>query len=73
MRRWVRSRPALPARTRASTATVTSTAGDAALSVFDGSATATGKLVNGAFTLAQPLQVDGKAVGGSSHPTPLHA
>ena len=56
-----------------STATVTSTAGDAALSVFDASATATGKLVNGSFALAQPLQVDGKAVGGSSNPTPLHA
>ncbi|MDA0182677.1 family 78 glycoside hydrolase catalytic domain [Solirubrobacter phytolaccae] len=55
------------------TATVTSTAGDAALSVFDPSATATGRLVNGAFALAQPLQVDGKPVGGSSAPTPLHA
>ncbi len=29
--------------------------------------------MNGSFALAQPLQVDGKAVGGSSKPTPLHA
>jgi hypothetical protein len=38
------------------TATVTSTAGDATLSVADPSATGTGHLVNGAFVLAQPLQ-----------------
>ncbi|RKQ93515.1 chitobiase/beta-hexosaminidase-like protein [Solirubrobacter pauli] len=37
-------------------ATVTSTAGDATLSVADPSTTNTGKLVNGAFALAQPLQ-----------------
>jgi hypothetical protein len=37
-------------------ATVTSTAGDALLSVADPSSTATGYLVNGAFALAQPLQ-----------------
>jgi hypothetical protein len=43
------------------TATVVSTAGDAALSVADPSANATGRLVNGAFSLAQPLQV--KATG----------
>ncbi|MBE2316363.1 family 78 glycoside hydrolase catalytic domain [Solirubrobacter sp. CPCC 204708] len=53
-------------------ATVTSTAGEAALSVHDPSATATGRLVNGSFALAQPLRIDGKAVGGSSSPTPLH-
>jgi hypothetical protein len=55
------------------TATVTSTAGDAALSVFDPSATATGRLVNGSFALDRPLQVDGRPVGGSSNPTPVHA
>ncbi len=38
-------------------ATVVSTAGDAALSVTDASATSTGKLVNGAFALSSPLQV----------------
>ncbi len=37
-------------------ATVTSTAGDATLSVSDPSATATGHLVNGAFSLPQALQ-----------------
>jgi hypothetical protein len=35
---------------------VTSTAGDATLSVADGSSVATGHLVNGSFSLAQPLQ-----------------
>jgi beta-glucosidase len=38
------------------TATVLSTAGDAALAVSDPSATAPGHLVNGAFVMAQPLQ-----------------
>lgn len=38
------------------TANVISTAGDAQLSVQDPSATATGRLVNGAFALADPLQ-----------------
>ncbi|RKQ90761.1 LVIVD repeat-containing protein [Solirubrobacter pauli] len=38
-------------------ATVTSTAGDATLSVADPSSTATGHLVNGTFSLPQPLQV----------------
>ena len=38
------------------TATVISTAGDATLSVADPSADNTGKLVNGAFALPQPLQ-----------------
>ena len=51
-------------------ANVVSTAGDAALSVTDPSATAPGRLVNGAFALAQPLQsrVDPAAfapIGGS--------
>ena len=59
------------------TATVTSTAGDATLTVADPSPTATGHLVNGAFSLPQPLQASGAAggtyapVGGSSAPTTL--
>ncbi len=68
--------------TAQTTANVISSAGDAALSVADPSTTNTGKLVNGAFTLPQPLMVSanspGKAtaspmapVGGSSAPTPL--
>jgi hypothetical protein len=40
------------------TATVTSTGADATLSVIDASATATGRLVNGAFALTDPLQVN---------------
>jgi hypothetical protein len=40
----------------ATTANVISTAGDALLSVADPSDTATGHLVNGAFSLPQPLQ-----------------
>jgi hypothetical protein len=39
------------------TATVTSTAGDATLSVADPSQAAPGRLVNGSFALGQPLQV----------------
>jgi hypothetical protein len=39
------------------TANVISTAGDATLSVSDPSANATGRLVNGSFALAEPLQV----------------
>ena len=60
-------------------ATVISSAGDAALSVADPSATNTGKLVNGTFTLAAPVTASaasaggtsaaGGAVGGSSAPT----
>ena len=42
--------------TATGTATVTSTAGDALLSVADPSSTATGHLVNGSFSLPQPLQ-----------------
>ena len=42
--------------TATTTATVISTAGDAALSVADPSSTATGRLVNGAFVLPQTLQ-----------------
>ena len=53
-----------------------STAGDATLSVADPSSTATGHLVNGAFSLPQVLQADANSaayapVGGSSNPTTL--
>jgi glycerophosphoryl diester phosphodiesterase len=41
------------------TATVVSTAGDATLTVADPSATATGLLVNGAFSLGSPLRAAG--------------
>ncbi len=43
-------------------ANVISTAGDATLSVSDPSPSATGHLVNGAFSLAQPLLVAGSAL-----------
>ena len=43
------------------TATVTSTGGDATLAVTDPSANATGRLVNGAFALSEPLQVRANA------------
>jgi hypothetical protein len=43
------------------TATVVSTAGDATLSVSDPSSTATGRLVNGAFALGEPLQARANA------------
>ncbi|HEY6891642.1 MAG TPA: chitobiase/beta-hexosaminidase C-terminal domain-containing protein, partial [Solirubrobacter sp.] len=42
--------------TATTTATVISSAGDATLTVADPSPTATGKLVNGSFALASPLQ-----------------
>ena len=42
----------------AAAASVVSTAGNATLSVSDPSAAATGKLVNGTFSLSQPLQVN---------------
>lgn len=67
--------------TASTTATVISTAGDASLTVADPSATATGKLVNGTFSLTQPLLATatstagtaaaGGAVGGFSAPTAL--
>jgi hypothetical protein len=61
--------------TASTTANVISTAGDATLSVADPSATATGRLVNGSFSLAQPVQagVGGAfaAVGGASAPTAI--
>jgi sugar phosphate isomerase/epimerase len=49
-------------------ATVTTTTGDAALSVTDPSATAPGHLVNGAFSLASPLNI--RAVGLGDSPLP---
>ena len=62
--------------TSTATATVTSTGGDAALTVADASATNTGKLVNGTYALAQPLQIRAGAaafgpIGGSASPTTL--
>ena len=62
--------------TASTQANVISTAGDATLSVADPSATATGRLVNGAFSLPQTLQAAANAaafapVGGSAAPTTL--
>ncbi len=62
--------------TASTTATVTSTAGDATLTVADPSSTSTGKLVNGSFALAQSIQANAGGgafapVGGSSSPTSL--
>ncbi len=58
------------------TANVISSAGDATLSVADPSSSNTGKLVNGAFALAQTLQARANAgtyadVGGAANPTSL--
>jgi alpha-L-rhamnosidase len=53
------------------TGSVTSTAGDATLTVHDPSATAVGRLVNGSYALEQPLQIDGRPVAGASNPTAL--
>ena len=55
-------------------ATVISSAGDAALSVADPSSTAPGRLVNGAFALAQPVQaaVSGAFAAVSGSPLTLH-
>jgi hypothetical protein len=47
-----------------SVATVISSAGDAALSVSDPSANATGRLVNGAFSLLEPLQARATSAAG---------
>ena len=65
--------------TASTTASVISTAGDATLSVADPSTTATGRLVNGTFSLAAALQAMATSplgaggalanVGGSSAPT----
>jgi hypothetical protein len=54
--------------TTALAATVTATTGDAALAVTDPSTTAPGKLVNGAFSLASPVNI--RAVGAGDNPLP---
>jgi hypothetical protein len=51
--------------TASASATVISSAGDAQLSVSDPSATATGRLVNGAFSLPQPLQAMAASSAGT--------
>jgi hypothetical protein len=48
------------------TANVISSAGDATLSVADPSSTATGHLVNGTFSLPQPLQARGRNAANTS-------
>ncbi len=50
------------------TATVISTAGDAALSVVDPSSTAPGHLVNAAFSLPQALRATASSPGGAAAP-----
>jgi photosystem II stability/assembly factor-like uncharacterized protein len=50
--------------TASTTATVTSTAGDATLSISDPSTQAPGHLVNGTFSLASPLQAYAARAGG---------
>ena len=50
------------------TATVTSTAGDAVLSVLDPSSVSTGRLVNGAYSLPQALQVKATSAGALGSP-----
>ena len=54
-------------------ATVTSTAGDAALSVADPSPTATGRLTNGSFSLTQPLQARARNAANQSTRSPRSA
>ena len=56
-------------------ATVISSAGDAALSVADPSSTAPGRLINGAFSLTQPVQaaVSGAFAPVSGSPLTLHS
>jgi hypothetical protein len=51
-------------------ATVTTTTGDAALSVSDPGTTAPGHLVNGAFALPAPLNA---RAGNAANPTPAYA
>jgi hypothetical protein len=62
--------------TASTSATVTSSAGDALLSVSDPSPVNTGRLVNGAFALANAVEANANAaafapVGGSASPTAL--
>ncbi len=52
--------------TASTTAVVTSTAADAKLTVSDPATGTTGKLVNGTFALAQPLQVKATSTRGTS-------
>ena len=47
---------------------MTSTAGDATLSVADPSANATGRLMNGTFSLAQPVQARAQCSNGAFAP-----
>jgi hypothetical protein len=47
-------------------ATVSSSAADATLTVSDPSTTSTGHLVNGAYALAQPVQVKAASTAGQS-------
>jgi len=49
------------------TATVSSSAGDATLSVTDPSSTATGRLVNGQHALDEPLQVRASSLRGTGN------
>jgi PKD repeat protein len=51
--------------TASASATVVSSAGDGQLSVSDPSATATGRLVNGAFSLPQPLEAMATSPAGT--------
>jgi carboxypeptidase T len=61
--------PGVGASYDASTAaTVTSTAGDATLSVADPSSTAPGHLVNGSFSLAQPITAAASKLGTPAGP-----
>ena len=64
-----RSAPFTPGVARtyepSTTANVISTAGDAALSVADPSSNATGRLVNGTFSLPTPLTVKAASAGGT--------
>jgi hypothetical protein len=62
--------------TASTVATVTSSAGNAALSVHDAAATNTGRLVNGEHVMPQALQVKAGTgafapIGGTGAPTPL--
>ena len=57
--------------TASMTANVISSAGDAALTVSDPSSTATGHLVNGLFSLPQPLKAGGSNLPARSRPTPV--
>jgi hypothetical protein len=54
--------------TASTTATVTSTAGAATLAVSDPSSSHTGRLVNGAFSLAQPLRAQAASTAGAGGP-----